>query len=374
MAPTTVLLLVACAIQAIAATYSGGESAAQAVGVICADDGAFSGLSEIHYLKEEMHNIRNVTIRHCITAYYGFVHSAGGELPVLAVIAGIGGERAALCTESVLASSFSLKFLVLLGTAGISPFLGGYNPLVSGGCAALHDEKLSIGSVCVGSRAAVVDCEMCTPQPEQYAPGYRPSECSRPSCTNYNDESLFGRCAYSAPPALAQDIYMKSMNYALPRMPDQLAAYAGEWWNATENAATKAGVPTSPHLFGPSQCMEMDTRQIWVGGAKDYLCREHSAQLLKKSPGEVPCYSAMESYGILSSLDAHSVSFAFIRAGSNYDYYPQSLISGSVPPRYSSNTKYTSDAAHTEFVKLGYRYAVATTNAVLLNFLHQFSG
>jgi hypothetical protein len=335
---------------------------------MCADNGTYSGMSELHYIQQSLKSPTPLEIPFCQSAFFGQLTGAGGKLvPSLLVTSGIGSVNAALCTQSLIDRASSLQLvlsnMIYVGTSGFSPIVGGFNPTLPGGCSPVQNASLvSIGSVCVASAALDQTCGMCVSDATQPA-----NECQRPNCHNHSSASLFGRCAYRGSEELQKLVMDANKGVQPAPMPETLAAGAGAWWAAEEGIIFNGAPPTVPTIM--SNCVESDSREIWVGAADDYLCREYSAELLGTVVENVACVSAMEAVGFLRVLHEHKGRFpaAVIRGAANYDRYP--LYKLYPHERWAQNTSYVSAADHGALIQAGYRYSILTTNNALLNFI-----
>lgn len=100
---------------------------------MCADSGEFSGTHELAFLHDAMEERTTLPITHCVSAYLGYLrHADGHRIRALAVTTGIGYISATVCTRSVLRLQTDLRLrfasMVLIGTSGFSPFVGGFDP------------------------------------------------------------------------------------------------------------------------------------------------------------------------------------------------------------------------------------------------------
>lgn len=100
---------------------------------VCADSGSLSGADELGFLHAIMADRETLTIPHCSTAYLGrMTHADGHTFLALAVTTGIGDVSAAVCTQQMLAlqqqRNLEFESVILMGTSGFSPFVGGWDP------------------------------------------------------------------------------------------------------------------------------------------------------------------------------------------------------------------------------------------------------
>ena len=349
--PSVVFVVVSLAISGCAASPTIVHA------YLCADNGTYSGMSELHYLEKVLKESRVLELPFCQSAYFGTLPGAADKpVPAVLVTTGIGSDNAALCTQSLLERAASLELvisnLIFVGTSGFSPVIGGFNPILPGGCSAVQNVSLvSLGSVCVTNAAFDQTCGMCVSDATEEA-----NECKRPNCHNHSSVSLFGQCSYSGSSELQQTIMDANEGIKLQSMPAVLVAGTNKWWSAEESTIFNSAPPTTPTIT--SNCVEADSREIWVGAANDGTEVEN-----------VGCVSAMEAVGFLRVLHEHKGRFrgAVIRGAANYDRYPlYRLLPHEV---WAQNTSYVSSAEHGALVQAGYRYSILTTNAVLLNYI-----
>jgi hypothetical protein len=363
----------------LTATVVASRSAIPVVGVFCADNGTFSGLSEIAFISQNVLSQVAVTgvDGACQSAFMGTLQLRNGSVAnVVLATTGIGAVSAALCTSALLRLS-SLQFLeiIFVGTSGFSPVLGGFEPTAPGGChAQSRPTTIAVGSVCVTSTAIDGSCGECISNP--YADGSDlPNECARPNCANHTSTSLFGTCSESFPNGLAASIVASNNGTTFPVQPSVVAAGSASWWGSHEavDAYTRQHPPLIPTLH--TNCAEVDAHQIWVGAPLDYLCREYTAELLGLTPASALCMVAMESTGFLQAVrqsQQKSVKVAIVRAASNWDMLPLSAApsgNSTFSLRWLQNTTYVSSDERLNFVKASYQYAVLTSNNVVLNYI-----
>lgn len=331
------------------------------VGIIAADNGTYSGHSELEYLEAVMIDRAVLNVHFCQSASQG---SIDGVLVLLAYT-GIGDVNAAICLQELLMNpQLSFSELIWCGTSGFSPVIGGFDPL-NDGCDVLPAsvQKLSVGSVCIASASVDMECGTCVSNATTSH-----SECGRPSCTNHDAQFLYGQCDFTTDPTLQMQLAAVAKVTVLPKMPDVLTAGSTSWWAASQ-AFVDNSAPTNPSII--TSCAEADARQIWVGGRLDYLCREYLSNVLKLSPQEVPCVVAMEAVGFHRVLQNYpQIPSVVVRGASNWDMYP--LVKIPIQEGgflWVQNTSYVSDKDHEDFVKAGYQFAIQTTNAVILAYL-----
>ncbi|ORC93741.1 uncharacterized protein TM35_000016180 [Trypanosoma theileri] len=331
---------------------------------LCADNGTYSGRHELHYIKDAMEDIRSVEIADCQTAFFGYlVKSTGERLPSLIVTTGIYVVSAAACTVNLMQDPrYEALSIVYLGTAGISPTVGGWNPNVVGGCGVLEKpNKNHLGSVCVTNAALLQECGICYEETVK-------SECSRPNCVRHNDTTFFGRCAYRHPTSLASMMREAMKGKEFPAPSSTVKEGMESFWKA-HSAVEDRTPPATPQLLN---CAETDTSQILAGARSDLLCREYSHDLLPDIPLEDhTCVQAMEGFGFLHVMSRYPhVPIALVRAGSNYNMYPMSIIGkdDDGTPIWSQNTTFMTEEEYNEYTRASYRYAVLTASTVVLNY------
>lgn len=349
------------------------------VAFLCADNGTFSGTSELALVSSQVFQQEPIYAPYCQSAFFGYTYATGGKIVgVVLATTGIGEATAALCTQSLLVSSgLTFSKMIFVGTSGISPVIGGLNPAAPGGCEEMNaPTTIAVGSVCVTHAAVDMSCGMCISNPVASASDL-PNECSRPNCNGHLNEAMYGTCTQTGSAALASSIFQASAGRSFSPQPAAIATGSALWWAAHEavDYETRTHPPLTPSLL--SNCVEADAHQIWVGAPLDYLCREYSAELLGSahSAQSVPCVVAMESTGFLNAVNGfnsgNAIEAAVVRAAANWDMYPLTAPSGNLNTslRWLQNTTYVSDSDHLAFVKAAYQYAVRTSNEVILNFI-----
>lgn len=351
-------------------------SAIPVIGVFCADNGTFSGLSEVSFISEQVESQTPLdgVDGMCQSAFVGTFRLTNGTLArIVLATTGIGAVSAALCTSALLRLT-TVRFLeiVFVGTSGMSPVLGGFEPTAPGGC---HSQNLpttiAVGSVCVTSASLDGSCGECISNPVDEGSDL-PNECARPNCANHTATSLFGTCSEVLPNDLAASIAMSNNGKAFPPQPAAVASGSAAWWSAHQvvDAYTRQHPPASPTLH--TNCAEVDGHQIWVGAPLDYLCREYAAELLGLTPATTLCVAAMESNGFMQAVrqSRQAIKVALVRGASNWDMLPLSAADNStIALRWLQNATYVTSSAHLDFIKGSYQYAVHTSNNVILNYL-----
>lgn len=344
------------------------------VAFLCADNGTFSGLSELAFVSDEVFQQEPLVAPLCQSASIGYTFGSGGKvISVIVATTEIGAIQAAACTQSILLfSGLRIQRVVFVGTSGFSPVVGGFEPLSQGGCNQLSAsvERIAVGSICVSSDAFDLSCGTCVSNPLSQAETL-PNECFRPNCHGHLATSLFGNCVHRVNRSLADQIFSASTLVQLPSQPAEVRNGSARWWAAHEAVpqALRSSAPDVPVIL--RNCAEADARQIWVGAPLDYLCREYASELINTTSGSVPCVVAMESAGFLtvvSQLQGNGIALeaAVVRAASNWDMYPQVSVGVG---RWAQNSTYASDEEHLDFVKATYQYAVRTSNELILKYL-----
>lgn len=345
------------------------------IAFLCADDGTYSGMSELHYLSQIVFQQVPMNITYCQSVNLGYARTLSGVMKrVMIATTGIGSVNAAACTTSLLQTTgFEFSQMIFVGTAGMSPFIGGFEPLKeTNGCASQGDAEsiaLSIGSVCVTSVATDMECGTCVSNAAStiHVPS---SECSRPDCTQHTEAALFGPCDFNLNSSLADRIVSSNGNIVFPTMPSLVVNGTWQFWASNEAAPEtfRSSPPFVPRLV--SQCAEADAQQIWVGAPLDYLCREYSVGAMQSgNTSSIPCFVAMEGYAFLQVMSKQSsIPAAIIRGAANWDMYPLTNVGTASQPQWAQNTTYMPDADRIAFIKRGYQYTIRTTNLVVLNY------
>ncbi|KAI5686319.1 hypothetical protein MNV84_02868 [Leishmania braziliensis] len=369
---------------------------------LAADNGTYSGMHELFYIRAAMRYSSDLQVEGCRSAVFGFLekpvrnpvrwgtHSqrrTANEsvvrglrmVPVLAVTTGIYVTSAASCTAAVMElPMFSVQSVTLIGTAGVSPVVGGggWNPHVppaapvgesveasevaaNPACQrhwAPDSEKVALGSVCVTYASLQQECGLCVEEDDL------PSLCSRPRCRMQNSTTLFGSCAFRHPMS-SFAMQMKNAMYGKPfPSPSPTVLKAMQlFWKANEAVTdyvaavedTKTGLgrsvrvstagsdppasaseavlsynrlpPSTPILLN---CAEVSTSQILAGPRSDVLCRQYTEEVFQGlyAAKDLSCVQAMEGMGVLHVLTTEYpfLPVAIVRGGSNYDMFPLS--------------------------------------------------
>jgi hypothetical protein len=336
-----------------------------AVVFMCADNGTFSGMNELHYIKRELTDVQDIPTPFCVQVSVGWF----GKTQVLVVVTGIGAVNAALCSRQVFSQEgWSFRSAIYVGTSGMSPLVGGFEPSKDDGCRpATAVEPYSIGTVCVTSAALDLSCGICYSNATAL-----PSECAKSHCVAHTRRDLFGQCVFSRPTELTGRILSAFSGHSLPDTPLEIKGGMKAWWGANKYAENgMVPTPTAPRLL--SHCAEVDNREIVASGVEDYKCRSYAADLLGSTPSTTPCITAMEGIGFLQVTEqlTPSLPVAIIRAGSNYDMYPLYSLGGG---RWAMNMTYISPSEYDAFTRAQYQYAVLTSNAVAIRYLIQSFG
>lgn len=209
-------------------------------------------------------------------------------LPVAVVTTGIGPMASALCVYDIMEGFGPLvKDIIYSGTSGWSPQVGGI--LNSDAC----DEANSagrvnrIGDVCVSPLSVNFDCREASWT--MTAKGYVPDggdQCVKPEqLFDASNEDLFGKCMFSdvteSQLALSDEIIAASTasgaRNELPPRNAQVVANEEAYWGAME-AGTGVSYPpfdpaALPHVYGYTECAEIDSQYFWSGAPWDMVAR-----------------------------------------------------------------------------------------------------
>ncbi|KAG5467719.1 hypothetical protein LSCM4_00798 [Leishmania orientalis] len=366
---------------------------------LAADNGTYSGMHELFYIAAAMRYSTRLHVAGCRSALFGFLekparnsttgsrqhqkHAAHTDaarevrkVPVLAVTTGIYVTSAAACTAAVMElPMFSVQSVTLIGTAGVSPVVGGggWNPRVPPAGESVEasevttnpacqqhwapgSEKVALGSVCVTYASLMQECGLCVEDNDLS------SLCSRPRCWMRNSTTHFGPCAFRHPVSFFAE-QMKGAMYGKPfPTPSATVREAMQvFWEAneaatdyvatTEDTKTRLGKrmrastassdpsanasevvlsynrlpPTEPILL---HCAEVSTSQILAGPRSDVLCRQYTEEVFEGlyAAKDLSCVQAMEGMGVLHVLTREypTLPVAIVRGGSNYDMFPLS--------------------------------------------------
>ena len=371
---------------------------------LAADNGTYSGMHELYYIRAAMRYSTAVEVDGCRSAAFGFLEKPQRDaltwsvqnqqrsanesvtrglrkIPVLAVTTGIYATSSAACTAAVMAlPMFSVQSVTLIGTAGVSPVVGGggwnarkpppasravpsekvekdANPACQGYWS-VEAEKIALGSVCVTYGALLLECGHCIEENELT------SLCSRPRCTMHNSTTFFGQCNFRHPKSSFAE-QMKGAMYRkpFPAPPAMVREAMRVFWEANE-AVVEYAKPleknrkkktqprsrrmrelaeaepvnasevilsynrVSPQMPILLNCAEVGTSQILAGPRSDILCRQYTAELFEGlyPAQELSCVQAMEGVGVLNVLTRQypHVPVAIVRGASNYDMFPLS--------------------------------------------------
>jgi hypothetical protein len=242
-------------VDACAAASVSGQSRVRVHVFLSADNGTYSGMHELYYIRAAMRYSTAIEIDGCRSATFGFLEKPQRDaltwevqnwqrgthesmkrglrkIPVLAVTTGIYVTSSAACTAAVMElPMFDVQSVTLIGTAGVSPVVGGggwsaqvpppshraasseknekdTNPA----CQAQWSpsaEKVALGSVCVTYGALLQECGHCIEENELT------SLCSRPRCSMHNSTTFFGTCAFRHPTSTFAE-QMKGAMYRKP--------------------------------------------------------------------------------------------------------------------------------------------------------------
>ncbi|KAG5468124.1 hypothetical protein LSCM1_02096 [Leishmania martiniquensis] len=356
---------------------------------LAADNGTYSGMHELFYIAAAMRYSTRLHVEGCRSALFGFLEkpardsaaqrSAAHEVlkvPVLAVTTGIYVTSAAACTAAVMElPMFDVQSVTLIGTAGVSPVVGGggWSPRVppaspagefleaseaaaNPACQqywAPESEKVALGSVCVTYASLTQECGLCVEDNDLS------SLCSRPRCRLQNAAALFGPCAFRHP----MSSFAEQMKRAMAGKPfpspsatvreavkvfwganeatiDYVAATEGTQTRLSKRMRASRGPsanasavilsydrlpPTTPILLN---CAEVSTSQILAGPRSDVLCRQYTEEVFEGRyvARDLTCVQAMEGVGVLHVLTREypTLPVAIVRGASNYDMFPLS--------------------------------------------------
>ncbi|KAG5493804.1 hypothetical protein JKF63_01636 [Porcisia hertigi] len=422
---------------------------------LAADNGTYSGMHELFYIRAAMRYSTPIHIEGCRSAHFGFLEKpvrdppmwgmrsqrhaenevvTGGlrKIPVLAVTTGIFVTSAATCTAAVMElPMFRVQSVTLIGTAGVSPVVGGggWNPRVPpktrvGESVEVSEkaanpvcqqhwapeaEKVALGSVCVTHASLIQECGLCVEENDLS------SLCSRPRCRMQNSTSLFGPCSFRHPVSSFAEQMKRAMNgKPFPSPSDTVRKSMQAFWEANEAAAEDANMhgskrtqgstfsrdasasassaaallsnrqpPTTPILL---TCAEVSTSQILAGPRSDVLCRQYTEELFQGlyAAKDLSCVQAMEGAGVLHVLTQEfpTVPVAIVRGASNYDMFPLSrhvyrLNNTAVGARQAVDDWYVawdqkehfiSDDEFHRYMKASFQYSIETASAVVLNY------
>ena len=390
--------------------------------LLCADDGTFSGAHELKYVLEAMTDKQIVhgASQWCQNNTFTFGMLSG--VPVMVAVTGIGPQVAALCTAEVLekyGDTISLemtppsprsksktadKGLIFCGTSGFSPFVGGWDdeeqpeheknvvgvqkdekcPILS----TKQHNPIAIGSVCVTAASAAHNCQRCVHQSTLTSL----DECTLPKCDDVGESSIFGECFFRQDTSLAE-AFVSASPASFDRPAAEINDVVRAWFEANGNLdfnASSDGIPEAK-VFGPLECAEIDSREFWVGAGDEMHCRRLVSRALN---GAIPanravCVSAMEAIGAQQSVQKwinfqrlkhpdrkvqRTIPISIVAAASDYVYYPLTRknittienAQEQVDKLWVQNETYIKNELAT--LKATYRYAVLTSNQVVLSF------
>lgn len=388
--------------------------------IFSADDGTYSGMSELHYISNVtrvVHNFSSSTPA-CQSALVGVLtiptqyRPTGGTVNVVLITTGIGETASTLCTTQVLNylastaatdSAFKhtapqthqvlakrVKSLANLheafpmalytGTSGFSPSVGGLEPTQASGCTTnvrAPITPISIGSVCVSPTAFSPRCGFWVEDIGSDAAG---GECTSTPTPNYNNQNIFGRCHQSSVEGgkALQEMVIAAQG-ASGQWIDDIKAPAGTrsmmkaFWQSHQVgpvAAPHTGSnpwEQSPYIF--TQCAEASDHAIAVGSLFDIVCRRRVGELM--GPFGVPgkeaapiCVAAMEGFGFFQAMTQSTIPSLNIRGASNYGMYP--LYAAENSEFWKQNVSFVPSATYEQASIDGYHYAIQTTNHVIL--------
>ncbi|KAK7196659.1 hypothetical protein NESM_000605000 [Novymonas esmeraldas] len=417
---------------------------------LAADDGTYSGMHELFYITAAMRYGTRMQVEGCRSALFGFLEkpvrdpltwgvdnaqrtdgTARGlrKIPVLAITTGIYVTSSAACTATVMElPMFSVQSVTLIGTAGVSPVVGGggWNPRtpppsagpVEASEAAANPacqqhwapdaQKVALGSVCVTYASLLQECGRCVEDDDLT------SLCTRPRCSMHNHTAAFGPCALRHPVSSFAE-QMKGAMYGKPfPAPSATVREAMQvFWESNEAATDYVAAedsaaapsrrararaanrpasapapdtvlsynrlpPTTPILL---HCAEVSTSQILAGPRSDVLCRQYTEEVFGGlyAAKDLSCVQAMEGMGVLHVLTREypTVPAAIVRGGSNYDMFPLSRhvyhlnSTGGDDEWYvawDQKEHYVSDVDFHRYTRASYQYSIETASAVVLNY------
>lgn len=129
------ILTFSCAVPLALSAVTDGASTPPPVTTVflCADNGDYSGMHELGFLQSALEDRETLQLPFCRSAFMGYLkHADGHRLHALTVTTGIGYVSADVCTASVIAfqkeRGLHYDNVVLIGTSGFSPYIGGWNP------------------------------------------------------------------------------------------------------------------------------------------------------------------------------------------------------------------------------------------------------
>jgi hypothetical protein len=407
-----------------AATIKSAADVDPPVLIFSADDGTYSGMSELYYISDATRIVHNFTslVPGCQSAYVGvltlapqYLPPTGGTINVVLVTTGIGETTSTLCTTQVLhylstsARSVDPPFQAVaphihnallksvtgpnnlhtvfpmamyLGTSGWTPSVGSLEPLEAQGCsvnARAPITPISIGSVCVSPMAFSLRCGFWVDDIGQDSKG---GECTSLPTPQHSNKNIFGRCHRESPAGGKDIVKLVLAAQGGNQWIDEIPATEGVrqamqsfWTNhqvgpvAAPHTGSKPWDQT-PYIF--TQCAESTDHAIFVGAKDDTVCRRRVAELM--GPFGVPghqdapvCVSAMEGFGYFQAMSQTAIPSINVRGASNYDMYP--LYAQKNTEFWKQNVSYVSPDQHDQFSKDGYQYAIHTTNHVILKTL-----
>lgn len=275
--------------------------------ILTADPGDFSGVSEAHYIVENLRKRRDA--RRDETVCGGYSSGTLMGQPVLVVTTGIGPAAASLCTFEVVSNCGPwIKEAIYFGTSGWSPQPGGIlNPPQ---CSATNwrPNVTRTGDICISPFSVNWTCKKSS-WSVQAAGGsnqcMRPEEEAGPA-----DTPLFGECMFYADNILenldlADDLAAVARSAAAARnFPPRSSAVAEHerlyWSTMAEGAAQPMPVldPVSPPtVWDYTQCMEVDGQFFYSGSPWELKARDYAAATLTAAWDLLAAGAANDSQG-----------------------------------------------------------------------------
>jgi nucleoside phosphorylase len=244
----------------------------------------------------------------CDKAFSGKIENQN----VLVVVTGMGKLKTSTCTNQILQNyGESVNEIFLSGIAGFSTSIT-QNSVV---------EPVMIGDLCINSISLDFDLQYYgADQQDTTAPS--PMFWHRETGTSPNKIDLDQKLSVE----LYNSILSQNLN------PNNL--------NADEINKKYHSTTRTPKTYSNSQCLEVSSDLFWHDTQADLRARQigsewlNQSRKLNTSPENIVVASSMESVAVGSSIiswnSSHSkpISFAYVRAASNFDH----------PPTNSSNT------------------------------------
>lgn len=369
--------------------------------ILTADPGYFSGVSEAHYILENLRYRQDIPRDRTVCGGQSTGMLMGQQ--ALVVTTGIGPSAASLCTYEVLSHCGPLvREAIYFGTSGWSPQQGGLlNPP---SCSAVNwrPNVTRTGDVCISPFSVNWTCKKSSWSAQ--AAG-APNQCSRPEeGAGPADTPLFGQCQFYEDNIrdnlrLADnliDVATSSLSARnFPARSRNVTDHERGYWSAVAAAAGQQPPtlsPTAPpNVWDYTQCMEVDGQFFFSGSPWELKAREYAAETLnaalalpdlaegqaaaprlfkrlpeKVSAADMIAVSAMEGVGVSEALlRYHDLSttrriipFTNVRTLSNWMLQP---VTQTKPGVWEVQQEVPED-----FVN-GYAYAIATGSATILS-------